>query len=89
MGISFMDGDIPKDVRREILEASVRAPQDWHQEAVRMAYSSDDESWRLTAVFCMCYIRGFERCRLLTSHPKFPLPDLSQPPQDLLRGEGC
>lgn len=27
----FMDADVPADVRRPILEASVRAPEDWHQ----------------------------------------------------------
>jgi len=37
----------------------VRAPQDWHQDAVRTACSSDDEDWNLTAVFCMCFVRGF------------------------------
>jgi len=56
----YMDTDVPKEVRRRILEGSVRAPQDWHQEAIRDAYSSDDESWRLTAVFGMRYIRGFD-----------------------------
>ncbi|MCJ7683417.1 MAG: hypothetical protein MUO68_03910 [Desulfobacteraceae bacterium] len=55
----YMDTDVPREVRRRILEGSVRAPQDWHQEAIREAYSSDDESWRLTAVFAMRYIRGF------------------------------
>lgn len=55
----YMDTDVPKEVRRRILEGSVRAPQDWHQEAIRDAYSSDDESWRITAVFGMGYIRGF------------------------------
>ena len=47
-------------MRRRILEASVRAPQDWHQDAVRAAYSSADEVWRLTAVFCMRFVRGFD-----------------------------
>jgi hypothetical protein len=56
----YMDAGVPKDVRRRILEASVRAPQDWHQDAIRAAYSSGDESWRLTAVFCMRFIRGFD-----------------------------
>lgn len=56
----YMDADVPKDVRRRILEASVRAPQDWHQDAVRAAYSSNDEAWRLTSVFCMGFIRGFD-----------------------------
>src|SRR5437867_317118 len=40
-----MDASVPKEVRRRILEASVRAPQDWHQDAVRAAYGSDDEAW--------------------------------------------
>jgi len=56
----FLDGGVPEEVRRRILEASVRAPEDWHRDAVRAAYSSDDESWRLTAVFCMRFVRGFE-----------------------------
>ncbi len=56
----FTDAAVPKEVRRRILEASVRAPQDWHQEAVRAAYDSDDEAWKLTAVFCMRFVRGFD-----------------------------
>jgi hypothetical protein len=56
-----VDAGVPKEVRRRILEASVRAPQDWHQGAVRAAYSGNDEAWRLTAVFCMRFIRGFEK----------------------------
>ncbi len=56
----FLDADVPQDVRRKILEASVRAPQDWHHEVVRAAYSSNDEAWRLTAVFCMRFVRGFD-----------------------------
>ena len=56
----YRDAEVPKDVRRRILEASVRAPQDWHQDAIRAAYSFDDEAWRLTAVFCMRFVRGFD-----------------------------
>ena len=55
----YQETNVPKEVRCRILEASVRAPQDWHQDAVRTAYSSDDEDWNLTAVFCMCFVRGF------------------------------
>jgi hypothetical protein len=55
----YMDANVPRDVRRRILEASVRAPQDWHPDAIRAAYASDDEVWRLTAVFCMRFVRGF------------------------------
>jgi hypothetical protein len=56
----YMDLDIPKEVRRRILEASARAPQIWHENAVRAAYSSKDEDWKLTAVFCMRFVRGFD-----------------------------
>ena len=56
----YTEAGVPKDVRRRILETSVRAPQSWHQDAVRAAYASDDEAWRLTAVFCMRFARGFE-----------------------------
>lgn len=55
-----MDAGVPEDVRRQILETSVRAPQNWHQDAVRAAYGSDDEAWRLTGVFCMRFVRGFD-----------------------------
>jgi hypothetical protein len=57
----FRDADIPKDVRRRILEASVRAPQEWHGDAIRAAFASGDEDWKLTAVFCMRFVRGFEK----------------------------
>ena len=57
----YMDEDVPKEMRRLILEASVHAPQDWHQDTVSTAYSTDNEAWKLTAVFCMCFIRGFEK----------------------------
>ncbi len=56
----FLDADVPQDVRRRILEASVRAPQDWHRDAIRAAYSSDDEGWKLTSVFCMQFVSGFD-----------------------------
>jgi hypothetical protein len=56
----YRDGNVPGEVRRRILEAAVRAPQDWHEDAIRAAYVSGDEVWRLTAVFCMRFVRGFE-----------------------------
>jgi HEAT repeat protein len=54
------DERAPKEVRRRVLEASVRSPQDWHEHAIRAAYSSGDKDWTLTAVFCMRWIRGFD-----------------------------
>jgi hypothetical protein len=56
----YMDIDVPKNVRRRILEASVRAPLDWHKDAIRAAYSCEDGDWRLTAVFSMRWVRGFD-----------------------------
>jgi hypothetical protein len=56
----YLDAQVPQEVRRRILEASVHAPQEWHRDAVRAAYFSDDEDWRLTAVFCMRFVQGFE-----------------------------
>jgi len=53
------DESVPKEVRRRILEASVRAPESWHQKAIMAAYSSGDREWVLTAVFAMRWVRGF------------------------------
>jgi hypothetical protein len=57
----FRDASVPKNVRRRILEASVRAPEDWHRDAIGTAYASGDADWKLTAVFCMRFVSGFER----------------------------
>jgi hypothetical protein len=56
----YLDHSIPTLVRRRILEASVRSPQDWHKDAISVAYSSGDQDWILTAVFSMRYVRGFD-----------------------------
>lgn len=56
----YGDSGVPKEVRRRVLEASVRAPEEWHRDAVRAAYQGDDQDWRLTAVFCMRFIEGFD-----------------------------
>lgn len=55
----YLDADVPKDVRRSILEASIRAPQEWNRDAIRAAYASPEEEWKLTAVFGMRFVRGF------------------------------
>ena len=60
LGTLYGDTGVPKEVRRRILEASVRAPLDWHEDAIRAAYANDDEDWKLTSVFCMCWVDGFE-----------------------------
>jgi hypothetical protein len=60
-----LDNNTPKEVRRRSLEASVRAPQVWHQAAIEQAYSSGDKEWMLTAVFSMRWVRGFDEQILL------------------------
>ena len=57
---SYQDPAIPKGVRRMALEASVRAPEPWHAGAVRAAFDSGDHEWKLTAVFCMRFVQGFD-----------------------------
>jgi hypothetical protein len=57
----FANTDLPKEVRRRILEASVRAPQAWHKDAIRAAYADPDTDWELTAVFCMRFVHGFKK----------------------------
>jgi hypothetical protein len=56
----YFDEGNPKEVRRRILEAAVRSQQDWQPGAIRDAYSSGDSDWKLTAVFAMRWIRGFD-----------------------------
>jgi hypothetical protein len=56
----YFDESVPKEVRRRILEASVRAPEEWHSKAISAAYSSGDREWMLTAVFSMRWVRGFD-----------------------------
>jgi hypothetical protein len=58
---AYLDGSSPKELRRRALEASVRAPQPWHRDAVSAAFAGGDEEWTLTAVFCMQYVKGFDR----------------------------
>jgi len=52
--------ELPELVRRKVLEASVRASQPWHCEAIRTAYAMGDADWTLSAVFAMQYVGGFE-----------------------------
>ena len=58
--VRYVEDDLPPEVRRHVLEASVRAPADWHRDAIREAYSRTDRDWRLTAVFAMSHVRGFD-----------------------------
>jgi uncharacterized protein (UPF0147 family) len=68
----YSDEKQPKEIRRRVLEASVRAPQEWHPDAVRVALASGDEEWKLTAVFAMRWIDGFDREILEALNSKNP-----------------
>jgi HEAT repeat protein len=57
----YRDSSVPKLVRRRILEAAVRGPEGWQEEAIREAYASGDSEWVLTAVFAMRFTSNFER----------------------------
>ncbi len=56
----FADARVPDDVRRPVLEASVRAPERWHADAVRTAWGGSDEAWKITALFGMGFVPGFD-----------------------------
>jgi hypothetical protein len=56
----YSDASAPKILRRRALEASVRAAEEWHSDAILASYSSDDPDWKLTAVFCMQFSAGFD-----------------------------
>jgi HEAT repeat protein len=55
----YQDPRVPQELQRRVLEASVRAPQPWHAEALREAYACGDLEWKLTAVFAMRWVSGF------------------------------
>lgn len=57
----YFDADVPPSVRRKILEASSRAPREWHENAIRAAGKSGDPDWERTAVYSMRFVRGFDR----------------------------
>lgn len=57
---AYANVDFPEHVRRKVLEASVRTMQDWHANAVRAAYRSNDSQWKVTGIFCMGFVPGFD-----------------------------
>lgn len=56
----FDDKSAPDEVRRSCLETLAHAPQDWHAAAVRAAYAEGSNDWKLSALFCMRFIGGFD-----------------------------
>lgn len=57
----YLDASVPENVRRKVMEASIRAPQDWHEDAVRASWAGDNTDWKLTAIFSMRWIGGFDQ----------------------------
>ncbi len=57
----YYEAGTPKILRRRILEGAVRGPMDWHGDALRDAYANKDTEWQMTAIFCMGYVKGFEK----------------------------
>jgi HEAT repeat protein len=50
----------PKVIRRRAFEVLVRDPLPWLSQEIRDRFASADSDWRLTAVFAMGYVTGFE-----------------------------
>jgi hypothetical protein len=56
----YEDEAQPKLVRRRAFEVLVRTPQPWQESEIRRRFQSDDVDWKLTAIFGMGYVKGFE-----------------------------
>lgn len=56
----YEDESQPTIVRRRALEVLVRDPQPWQKDAIRRDFASQDRDWKMTALFAMGYVRGFE-----------------------------
>jgi HEAT repeat protein len=57
----YDDETQPTLIRRRAFEVLVRDPQPWLSKEIRKHVASADPDWRLTAVFAMGYVKGFER----------------------------
>lgn len=56
----YEDETQPKLVRRRALEVLVRDPQPWHTAEIRRHFASDDPEWKVTGIFGMGYVPGFD-----------------------------
>jgi hypothetical protein len=59
--VLYEDEAQPRIVRRRALEVLVRDPQPWQMPAIRKHFTSEDPLWKVTAVFAMGYVTGFEK----------------------------
>lgn len=57
---AWADTENPTIVRRQALEAAVRAPDEWQRVALTEAFRTGDRDWRLCGLFCAGYVSGFE-----------------------------
>ncbi len=57
---TYYNGENDDLLRRRCLEAAVRAPQDWQVKETRAAFASPGKDWRVTALFCMGQLDGFD-----------------------------
>jgi hypothetical protein len=57
----YEDETAPKLLRRRAFEVLVRDPQPWQSDEIRKHLASPDEDWRLTAIFGMGAVKGFEK----------------------------
>lgn len=66
--IFYNKHEIP-EIKRRALEVSATLPDIWHSEAIKEAYADGDVAWRLTALYCMRFVDGFEKeiCQELLS----------------------
>jgi len=56
----YLDAATPELVRRRVLEGAVRLRRPWQEKATAAAFRSEEEPWRITAVFCMGFLGGFD-----------------------------
>ena len=57
----YHDAVQPKLVCRRAFEVLVRDPKPWHADEIRKHFWLPDDDWRLTAVFAMGMIAGFDK----------------------------
>ena len=56
----YDDESQPKLLRRRAFEVLVRDPHPWQTDEIRKQLASPDEEWRLTALFAMGWVAGFD-----------------------------
>jgi HEAT repeat protein len=57
----YEDPAQPTIVRRRAMEVLVRDPRPWMTDAIRRDFASEDRDWKMTAIFSMGFVRGFQQ----------------------------